>query len=111
MLYHFISSDEWNTEIQQLVVPPNFRREVITLAHSSILAAHAGSKKTTKRILKVFFWPGLYKDVKDFCHACEQCQKGAKANRKQAPLQPLPTVEVPFKRIAIDIVGSLRIKD
>ncbi len=107
ILYH-TSSDEWNTEIQQLVVPPKFRREVITLAHSSILAVHAGSKKTPKQILKVFFWPGLYKDVKDFCHACEQCQKGTKANRKQVPLQPLLTVEAPFKRIAIDIVGPLR---
>ena len=35
-------------------------------------------------------------------------KKGAKANRQRAPLQPLPTIKEPFKRIAIDIVGPLQ---
>ena len=34
--------------------------------------------------------------------------KGSKANRRRAPLQPLPAMEEPFQRVAVDIVGPLR---
>ena len=106
-LYHK-SKDEWGNEREQLVVPTVYQKEVLAMAHSSPLAAHLGKKKTAKRVLQDFFWPGLSKDVATFCQSCEQCQRGAKANRQRAPLQPLPAMEEPFQRIAIDIVGPLR---
>ena len=106
-LYHK-SEDDWGNDLEQVVMPVKYRRDVLAMAHGSSLAAHLGTKKTVKRVLKEFFWPGLSKDVQDYCRSCEQCQKGAKANRQRAPLQPLPTIEDPFKRIAIDIVGPLQ---
>ena len=106
-LYHR-SEDDWGNELEQLVIPAKYRSEVLAMAHGSPLAAHLGKKKTIKRVLKEFFWPGLSRDVADYCQRCEQCQRGAKANRQRAPLQPLPAIEESFKRIAIDIVGSLR---
>ena len=106
-LYHQ-STDEWGSEFEQLVIPIKYRKEVMVMAHSYPLAAHLGKKKTVKKLLKEFFWPGLSRDVGEHCRSCEQCQRGAKAIRQRAPLQPLPTMEEPFKRIAIDIVGPLR---
>jgi transposase InsO family protein len=106
-LYHR-SKDDWGNEVEQLVIPTKYRREVMVMAHNSPLSAHLGKKKTVKKIVKEFFWPGLSKDVGEHCKSCEQCQRGAKGNRQRAPLQPLPTMEEPFKRIAIDIVGPLR---
>ena len=106
-LYHQ-STDEWGSEFEQLVIPIKYGKEVMVMAHSSPLAAHLGKKKTVKKLLKEFFWPGLSRDVGEHCRSCEQCQRGAKAIRQRAPLQPLPTMEEPFKRIAIDIVGPLR---
>ena len=106
-LYHK-SEDDWGNDLEQVVMPVKYRRDVLAMAHGSSLAAHLGTKKTVKRVLKEFFWPGLSKDVQDYCRSCEQCQRGGKANRQRAPLQPLPTIEEPFKRIAIDIVGPLR---
>ena len=107
ILYHR-STDAWGDEMDQVVVPEKFRVEVLALAHCSPLAAHLGRKKTCSKILTAFFWPGVYKDVRDFCHSCEDCQRGGKANRRRAPLMPLPTVEEPFRRLAMDIVGPLR---
>lgn len=43
-----------------------------------------------------------------FCQTCVACQHAAKAKRTKAPLQPLPAIGEPFRRVAVDIVGSLR---
>ena len=96
-----------STEIEQLVLPSSCRKSVIQLAHDIPLAGHLGRHKTTERILQRFYWPGLYRDVRDHCRCCEQCQKSSSRRARKAPLISLPVIDVPFKRIAMDIVGPL----
>eukprot|EP00731_Ephydatia_muelleri_P013583 Em0007g893a len=83
------------------------RSVVMELAHSIPLAGHLGKNKTTDRVLQRFYWPTLRKDVADFCKRCETCQKTSRVKPQHAPLIPLPIVEEPFQRIAMDIVGPL----
>ncbi|CAB4010549.1 Retrovirus-related Pol poly from transposon [Paramuricea clavata] len=46
--------------------------------------------------------------VKDYCATCPQCQLVArKSIMSRAPLNPVPTVSEPFKKIAIDLIGEL----
>ena len=71
------------------------------------MAGHLGRKKTTDRILQRFYWPGVFRDVKNHCRTCAECQKTAPKGVSKAPMIPLPIIEVPFKRIAMDIVGPL----
>ena len=92
---------------EQLVLPNQCRRVVIELAHSIPLAGHMGRNKTIGRILQRFYWPTVYKDVAEFCKRCETCQKSSKWKPKRAPLVPLPILDEPFRRIAMDIVGPL----
>ena len=92
---------------EQLVLPVNCRRVVMELAHSIPLAGHLGKHKTVDRTLQRFYWPTLRKDVAEFCKCCQTCQKSSKAKPQRAPLIPLPILEEPFKRIAMDIVGPL----
>ncbi len=88
---------------EQIVLPKQYRSEVIKLAHDIPLSGHLGREKTAKRILRRFYWPTLFRDVKQHCQTCEECQlHGAKA-----PMIPLPVIGEPFKRIAMDIVGPL----
>lgn len=101
------SRDEWGDDHSQIVVPTLFRKELIKLAHGSHLGAHLGSKKTTTKILRNFFWKGLNKKVQQFCRSCEECQRGVGRKVAKAPLHPLPVVDEPFKKVAIDIVGPL----
>ena len=61
-------------------------------------------KKTTERITHRFYWPTLHRDIADYCRSCDTCQK---FKCQQAPMVPLPIVEEPFARIAMDIVGPL----
>ena len=77
------------------------------LSHCIPLASHLGWNKTTSRILQWFYWPTLYRDVKDFCRRYERCQRCSTKKPPRAPLVPLPVINEPFKRIAMDIVGPL----
>ncbi|KAL5486579.1 hypothetical protein EMCRGX_G019081, partial [Ephydatia muelleri] len=92
---------------EQLVLPKEFRKSVLNLAHSVPTAGHLGKKKTVDRILQRFYWPGVYRDVTSYCKSCAGCQKLSGAKVTRAPLVPLPVISVPFERIAMDIVGPL----
>ena len=94
-------------EVEQLVLPKKCREDVLKIAHDIPLAGHMGKEKTARRILQRFYWPTLYVDVAKFCKACMVCQKFSKHKARRAPLIPLPVIEEPFKRIAMDIVGPL----
>ena len=93
--------------IEQLVLPKECRAAVLQLAHDIPMAGHLGKKKTSDRVLQRFYWPGVYRDVEDHIRICEQCQRSAPKGKVKAPLIPLPIMEEPFKRIAMDVVGPL----
>ena len=93
--------------VEQLVLPVQCRCTVLQLAHEIPLAGHMGKTKTARCILQRFYWPTLYKDVAEFCKACSECQKASPRGVKRAPLIPLPVIDEPFSRIAMDIIGPL----
>ena len=101
--YHKTNSDPI-TDIDQLVLPAGCRRPV---AHDIPMAGHLGRRKTVQRILQRYYWLGVYRDVRDHCRCCEQCQKSSPRRNTRVPLIPLPIIDTPFKRIAMDIVGPL----
>ena len=72
------------------------------------MAGHLGKKKTTDRILRRFYWPRMFHDIKEYCKSCPVCQKTSPNKHKtKAKLIPLPVIGEPFSRIAMDIVGPL----
>jgi hypothetical protein len=107
LLYHR-GQTSTGEELLQLVLPASQREKVLKIAHSTPLAGHLGRRKTTNRLLQRFFWPGISKDVAVHCQTCMQCQRTARVSRNKAPLMPLPVIEEPFKRIAMDIVGPVQ---
>ena len=97
--------EEW--AIEQLVLPTSCRKAVLQLAHAVPLAGHLERKKTAQRILQQFYWPNVFKDAAEFCKTCHKCQKTAPGKKMVASLIPLPIIEEPFQRIAMDLVGPL----
>ena len=60
----------------------------------------------------IFFWPGIFTDVASYRRSCPECQKNtAKGRVSRAPLISIPSIEEPFKRIAIDFVGPLPLSE
>lgn len=93
---------------RQLVVPEKYRRDVMRVAHESIMAGHLATKRTVSRVMTEFFWPGITSDVKRFCRSCNICQRTVPKGRHiRAPLGKMPIVDIPFRRVAVDIVGPL----
>ena len=100
------NADESLTE--QIVVPKKYRNKLLSIAHDIPLSGHMGNKKTRNRLLQNFFWPGIFKDVAAYCRSCPECQRSvAKGKIKRSPLIPIPPMDEPFARIALDIVGPL----
>ena len=90
------------------MVPAPLRRQLMELAHESIMGGHMGVKKTTDKIQKAFYWPGIQGDVSRHCKSCDICQKTVnKGSVPKVPLQKMPLIDMPFKRVAIDLVGPI----
>ena len=94
-------------EIEQIILPEKRRRTVLKLAYEIPIAGHLGSEKTRQRLLRRFYWPGVFMDVEEFCRSCPTCQKISQHRVSTAPLIPLPIILEPFSRIAMDIVGPV----
>lgn len=93
--------------VEQLVVPRPYTSKVLYLAHFHIMGAHLGMDKTLERIEARFYWPRMKRAVVDYCAGCPDCQLVAPRPSVRHPLIPLPIIEEPFKRLAMDIVGTL----
>lgn len=92
---------------EQLLIPQLHRATILNLAHTHPLGAHLGVEKTKGRILQRFFWPGIHKEIENYCRGCPECQRVAPKPTYRNPLIPLPIIETPFERIGLDIVGPL----
>ncbi|XP_050791770.1 uncharacterized protein LOC127042191 [Gopherus flavomarginatus] len=96
--------EDWHPQ-KQLVVPTKYRGKLLSLAHDHP-SGHAGVNRTKDRLGKSFHWEGMGKDVAKYVRSCEVCQEvGKPQDQVKAPLQPLPIIEVPFQRVAVNILG------
>lgn len=69
----------------QLVSP------LLTKFHYSPIEGHSGIKGTLARISTSFYWPGIYRDVKQFVNQCSVCQQSKYSTHSPyGLLQPLP---------------------
>ena len=107
LLYRVAERDRTGECIRQLVLSQMYREMALRTAHSVPMAGHLGRKKMTNRLLKRFFWPGIYVDVQELCQTCPGCQRVARHHKHKAPLMPLPVVNQPFERVGMDLVGPL----
>ncbi|KAL5019435.1 hypothetical protein ScPMuIL_003480, partial [Solemya velum] len=88
-----------------LIVPPEMRNEILTLAHDSTTGGHFGIKKTRDKIRQIFYWLGMRKDVTDWIKTCTMCQtRKSPVPKFRAPLVNIQSSE-PMEIVAIDITG------
>ncbi|XP_041061422.1 SAFB-like transcription modulator [Carcharodon carcharias] len=93
---------------EEVVVPELYRDEILKVSHNIPSAEHQGIKRTGRRVLQYFYWPSVFMDVAHYCKACEKCRYSHKlGDAANLGLRPLPTINVPFKRVSIDVVGPL----
>lgn len=84
------------------------RKEILTIAHESVLTLHPGSTKMYHDLRRKFWWRGMRRDVALFVSRCLTCQQvKAEHQRPAGPLQPLPLAEWKWDFVAMDFVRGL----
>ena len=56
-----------SVKVKQIVVPTPYRKQLMKLAHETIVGGHMDIRKTSDRITSSFHWPGIISDVTRFC--------------------------------------------
>ena len=102
----FLSVDQhgvlrWKTKI---VLPIQFRSQVLESAHDHPTAGHFAEDRTWKTITEKFFWPGAHDDVINWVRSCEACNQFDITRYVSRPLQPIATTGR-FELVSYDIAG------
>ncbi|XP_069176498.1 uncharacterized protein [Procambarus clarkii] len=102
------SSDDCESKTQ-LVVPTEYREQILQAAHDDLMGDHQGITSMYHKICKLFYCSKLKKDVVRYCHNCVVCQTVGKPNQTvpRAPLYPIVVPEEPFTHVVLDCVGPL----
>jgi transposase InsO family protein len=92
----------------KLVVPAAMTAKIMRIYHCLPTSGHLGFDKTYVKINKLFFWKGMYADIKKFCKDCVSCvSRKTNPHTKPAPIQRFPPVTKVFERTSMDVVGPL----
>ena len=95
----------------QLVVPHSLTHDVLPALHDDPSAGHLGMRKTLHRVRQRFYWPGMSRDVEEWCRQCERCASHKSGNQtRRAPLLT-SSVGYPIERVATDTMGLLPVTD
>ncbi|CAJ0928188.1 unnamed protein product [Ranitomeya imitator] len=86
-------------------VPANLRPEVLSWAHSSRVGGHFGTKRTSELLARIYWWPHMARDVKDYIQACVSCAQNRSPRQRPAGLlYPLPVADRPWEMVGMDFV-------
>ncbi|MBW0556426.1 hypothetical protein O181_096141 [Austropuccinia psidii MF-1] len=56
---------------------------ILLECHDNIYSGHLSEDRTMERIKTCSWWPSWRKDVIEYCHSCDRCQKANKATGKR----------------------------
>ncbi len=96
---------DWEEFADVVLVPRSYRKRLMEIGHDR--CGHFGSEKVLGIIRRRFSWPGMVKDVQDYCQSCETCKRHSNYGPRRAPMMPRPVLTEPFESVALDIVGPL----
>ena len=92
----------------KIYIPINCRPSVLKLCHDSATAGHFGFKKTCNLVSRDFWWPSLYKDIKNYIRSCDICCRNKSFRHKPYGfLSPLEIPELPWSSISMDFITDL----
>ena len=87
---------------------PELKRMIMDEGHISRLSIHPGVTKMYQDLRKLFWWPGMKRQISKFVYACLTCQKSKIEHQKPfGLLQPMFIPEWKWDSIAMDFVGGL----
>jgi len=92
-------------EQTHIIIPATLRRRVISLCHDSPISGHFYYWKTLHKVKQHFVWPGMTKDLQNYCRACHICATKKKGTKQRASMRRYDT-GLPMEEICIDLAGA-----
>src|SRR4051812_28396910 len=85
------------------------KKSILEEKHRSSLSIHPGATKMYQDLKRLFWWPGMKKDVAEFVYVCLTCLKSKVEHKKPSGLMyPLNISEWKWDSISMDFVMGLR---
>ena len=108
LLYRRWESNDLKVIRLQLVLPFEYRDQVMQQLHDAKTAGHLGRRKTIYRVQLRYYWFKMREDIIRYlqtCHLCQMRKRPGKTPRSEMKVQPTGTV---FQRIAMDLCGKIK---
>ena len=84
------------------------RQDLINDFHDSRINGHPGFGRTLQGISRLYQWPGLARDVKNYVTSCDVCQKTKPLTQAAIGLmQSLPIPEAQWIDLTMDLISPL----
>ncbi|CAF2400326.1 unnamed protein product [Rotaria sp. Silwood2] len=94
--------------LQLPYIPASMVDQLLHAYHDSPTSGHLGVNKTWYKIRDRYFWPGMFKKIKDYVLSCTKCKQfkidRAKPNGKLQPIEP-PTGVLDL--MGLDFIGPV----
>ncbi|KAE9289896.1 hypothetical protein PR003_g25429 [Phytophthora rubi] len=95
----------------RVVLPPTVWAAVFKEMHGSVWSGHLRGPHTYERVARLYWWPGLYREVRRWVRGCPECgSRKAKPREVIPPLRSLRGGAV-GDRWALDIAGTFPVAD
>lgn len=85
----------------KIIVPASLKPKILKIAHMP----HFGIYNTYRKILKGYYWRGVYQDTKNYVLSCDLCIKSKPHKIPAAPLQEMFIPKVPGELVSMDFLG------
>src|SRR5260370_40021674 len=94
----------------KLYVPftDTIRVSIINEHHDTPTNGHLGEHKTSERISRYYYWPGMRKSIQQYIQQCQSCQANKASH--QLPIGLLQSLDIPGKRwetVSMDLITKL----
>lgn len=93
-------------QITQLTDPRQIEN-TLEMHHKTRLGGHCGIQRMLKTMKRVYSWPTMIKDIKEYVNACPTCEKTKIDRHTRAPLMITSVGDKAFDHVFIDYMGPV----
>lgn len=108
VLFKTVLDSSTGKHVDKILVPYEYRLELLKQNHQTPPNAHFGIKKTIEKLSRLYYWPGLSKDVQDYILHCQECQRFKPSNTlRQGYMKEREQPMIPWQIVSLDLIGPL----
>ena len=113
-LYYKTTKDSQDVEHVQIALPGDkedtalerIKTAILTEHHDAAYSGHLGEEKTLDSVRRLFTWPGITADIKEYVSTCPICQATKSSSRRPTGLlHPLPIPDRKWDQISMPLNG------